>query len=90
MFNQHHTDENVYKVTRVTKIIKLNEIITHVQLSQDIDTWKLSLADTQYLENYFQGISRNTGRSFADDEGRRVLLTVSRSGRLRRLITYTS
>ena len=63
MFNQHHTDENVYKVTRVTKIIKLNEIITHVQLSQDIDTWKLSLADTQYLENYFQGISRNY-RSF--------------------------
>ena len=53
--------------------------------------WKLSLADTQFLENYFQGVTLcATSSNCIDDDGRRVQLTLSHSGRLRRMIRCTS
>ena len=42
-----------YKPTTITKEIGLGDIITHVNLSQNLMCYKLSLVDCNYLETYF-------------------------------------
>ena len=91
MYNQHYSQIDKFELTTVTPKINLKDIITLVSLKEDADLWVLSLADTQFLENYFQGVTLPTTSSNSmDDNGRRVQLTLSSSGRLRRAITYTS
>ena len=85
------------KPTTITKEIGIGDIITHVNLSQSLMCYKLSLVDCNYLETYFAPLTGPSGirpetfytatESDAGNAGRRVQLTMSRSERLRRSIT---
>ena len=86
-----------YKATTITKEIGIGDIITHVNLFQNLTCYKLSLVDCNYLETYFAPLTGPSGtrpetfhRATESDAGGRVQLTMSRSGHLRRSITYTS
>ena len=87
MYNLHQ-EQNTYKPTTVTKIVNLDDIITHVNMIQCGDMYKLSTMDLYYLESYFPFTDHLVQSHSANDDGRRVQLTVSRSGRIRRDITY--
>ena len=54
------------------------------------DTYKFSTMNLYHLESYFASTVHLVQPHSAIDDGRRVQLTVSRSGSIRRTITYTN
>ena len=54
------------------------------------DIYKFSTVDLYHLESYFASTVHFFQPHSANDDGRRVQLTVSRSGSIRRAITYTN
>ena len=86
MFNREGEDS--YKASTITKEIDLKDIITHVNLIQSNELVKLSKVDVEYLATYFSSADNVTAN--CDDDGRRVHLAQSRSGRLRRVLTYNT
>ena len=87
MYN--HEGEHFYRSTTVTKEVSLKDVITHVLFLQDNELVKLSLIDVEYLDSYFSSASTSMTAA-SDDDGRRVQLVLSRSGRLRRAVTFSS
>ena len=87
MYN--HEGEQKCKSTTVTKEITLDDVISHVNLLQHIDIVRLSLVDVEYLDNYFSCASTSIAAA-SDDDGRRVQLVLSRSGRLRRAVIFAT
>ena len=59
-------------------------------MTQSRNIYKLSTMDLYHLESYFTSTVHLVQPHSANDDGRRVQLTVSRSGRIRRAITYTN
>ena len=59
-------------------------------LIQSGDIYKLSAMDLYHLESYFTSTVHLVQPHSANDDGRRVQLTVSWSGSIRRAITYTN
>ena len=57
---------------------------------QSGDIYKLSTMDLYHLESYFTSTVHLVHPHSANDDGRRVLLTVSRSGSIRCAITYAN
>ena len=86
MFNLE--GEHVYKSSTITKEVDFKDVVTHVNFIQSDCLMKLSMVDINYLETYFT--SANTSTTNSDDEGRRVHLVQSRSGRLRRVVTFST
>ena len=86
MFNMEGEDS--YKASTITKEIDLKDIITHINLVQSNELMKLSMIDVEYLATYFS--SADTVTASSDDDGRRVHLAQSRSGRRRRVLTYNT
>ena len=54
------------------------------------DIYKFSTVDLYHLESYFASTVHFVQPHSANDDGRRVQLTVSRSGSIRRAITHTN
>ena len=57
---------------------------------QSGDIYKFSTMNLYHLESYFTSTVHLVQTHSANDDGRRVQLTVSRSGSIRRAITYTN
>ena len=57
---------------------------------QGRDIYKFSTMNLYHLESYFASTVHLVQPHSANDDGRRVQLTVSRSGSIRRTITYTN
>ena len=57
---------------------------------QSGDIYKFSTMNLYHLESYFTSTVHLVQPHSANDDGRRVQLTVSRSGSIRRTITYTN
>ena len=86
MFNLE--GEHLYKFSTITKEVEFKDFITHVNFIQSDGLMKLSMIDINYLGTYFS--SANTSTTNSDDERRRVHLVQSRSGQLRRTVTFSA
>ena len=85
-----HEGEQKYKSTTVTKEITLDDVISHVNLLQPTDIVRLSLVDVEYLDTDYFSCASTSIAAASDDDGRRVQLVLSRSGRLRRAVTFAT
>ena len=63
--------------------------VFHVTLAAPRDVFRLSLAYTTFLEAYFPLDTTDDASEYIADDGRRVQLRHSRTGRLRRAVIYT-
>ena len=75
--------------TSSTEEVNISDVISPVSLMREGDVFRLSLADTTFLEAYFPLDTADDASEYIADDGRRVQLRHSRMGRLRRAVIYT-
>ena len=80
---------------RVSSIEKVNisDVITAVNFVRERVRFRLSFADSTFLEAYFpqeSSVGADNATQYLADDGRRVHLRRSRNGRVRRAIVYPS
>ena len=75
--------------TGSTEEVNISDVSSPVSLMREGDVFRLSLADTTFLEAYFQLDTADEASEYIADDGRRVQLRHSRTGRLRRAVIYT-
>lgn len=81
-------DQKFVKTTS-TEEVNISDVISPVSLVRQGDVFQLSLADTAFLEAYFPLDNAEEASEYIADDGRRVQLCHSRTGRLRRAVIYT-
>ena len=70
--------------TSSTEEVNISDVISPVSLMRERDVFRLSLADTTFLEAYFPLDTADDASEYIADDGRRVQLRHSRTGKLRR------
>ena len=82
--------DHVFARSRVTEEVSISDIISPVSLTRRGEEFQLSLADATYLEAYFPLDNYGDTSEYMTDDGRRVQLSRTRTGRLRRAVVYTA
>lgn len=70
--------------------VSISDVISPVSLTRRGEEFQLSLADATYLEAYFPLDNCGDTSEYMADDGRRVQLSRTRTGRLRRAVVYTA
>ena len=82
--------DQLFSTSCSTEEVSISDIITPVSLTCQGEAFHLSLADSAYLEAYFPLETGDEVTEYMADDGRRVQLCRSCTGRLRRAVVYTS
>ena len=75
--------------TSSTEEVNVSDVISPVSVIREGDVFRLSLAGTTFLEAYFPLDTAEDTSEYIADDGRRVQLRHSRTGRLRQAVIYT-
>ena len=75
--------------TSSTEEVNISDVISPVSLMREGDVFRLSLADTTFLEAYVPLDAADDASEYIADDGRRVQSRHSRTGRPRRAVIYT-
>ena len=70
--------------------VSISDVISPVSLTRRGEEFQLSLADATYLEEYFPLDNYGDTSEYMADDGRRVQLSRTRTGQLRRAVVYTA
>ena len=81
--------DHVFARSSVTEEVSISDVISPVSLTRG-EEFQLSLADATYLEAYFPLDNYGDTSEYMADDGRRVQLSRTRTGRLRRAVVYTA
>ena len=82
--------DQLFSTSCSTEEVSISDVITPVSLTRQGEAFHLSLADSAYLEAYFPLETGDEATEYMADDGRRVQLCRSRTGRLRRAVVCTS
>ena len=82
--------DHVFARSSVTEEVSISDVISPVSLTRRGEEFQLSLADATYLEAYFPLDNYGDTSEYMADDGRRVQLSRTRTGRLRRAVVYTA
>ena len=87
----YNQSNGLYKRDSSTETVNISDVITAVNLVKEREGFRLSLADSAFLEAYFpqeSSVAADHATQYLADDGRRVHLRRSRNGRVRRAIVY--
>ena len=87
----YNQSNGLYKRDSSTETVNISDIITAVNLVKEREGFRLSLADSAFLEAYFSqesSVAADHATQYLADDGHRVHLRRSRNGRVRRAIVY--
>ena len=82
--------DHVFARSSVTEEVSISDVISPVSLTRRREEFQLSLADATYLEVYFPLDNYGDTSEYMADDGRRVQLSRTRTGWLRRAVVYTA
>ena len=82
--------DHVFARSSVTEEVGISDVISPVSLTRRREEFQLSLADATYLEAYFPLDNYGDTSEYMADDGRRVQLSRTRTGWLRRAVVYTA
>ena len=87
----YNQSNGLYKRDSSTETVNISDVITAVNLVKEREGFRLSLADSAFLEAYFpqeSSVAADHATQYLADDGCRVHLRRSRNGRVRRAIVY--